>query len=255
MSGRRDARRRVLKRGAPMNEFSPADPTVVDGYKYDSTSTMWKGLCNDLPCDTLMAWSGYATAIHEVEIDGQPAVIQCWKGFCTDLVANIELPQPFGDIEFPGGFGAEVGVYRRDSTRQAPDGLPPAYPPEWPGVFRAVADAWFKLRIAKLDLLNQNDYWWPANDLVVASGVPVSFSLVDPLFSDPLISEYSTNTYWTCQWMRPGSWAEWAVAWVKKHTEMSQSGPRHPSLPSVADFILNFSVAGVDYVWDVTGIH
>jgi hypothetical protein len=239
-----------------MNEFSPADPTVVDGYAYDSTSAMWKQLCNDLPCDTVMAWSGYVTAIHETTIMGEPVVIQCWKGLCADLVANVTLPPPFGDIEFPGGFGAEVGVYRRDSTRQASAQLVPAYPAAWPEVFRSVADAWFKLRIAKLDLLNQNDYWWPANDVVVSSAVPVSFSMVDPVYGDPLISNYSTEPYWTCQWMRPASFARWAVQWVKNHSELTHNNViHHPAMPSPAEFVLNFSVAGVDYVWDVTGIH
>jgi hypothetical protein len=238
-----------------MNEFSPADPTTANGYNYDSTSTMWKGLCNDLPCDTVMAWSGYATAIKEVEIAGQPAVIQCWKGLCPDLVAHIELPEPFGDIEFPGGFGAEVGVYRRDDTRDGKAAQPPAYPADWPEIFRVVADAWFKLRMSRLALFDGADYWWPANDLVVDSAKPVTFSMVDPIYGDALISSYSTDTYWTCQWMRPASWAEWAVQWVKSHSQTTGGLIQHPHLPSPSDFTLKFSVAGVDYTWDDAGIH
>jgi hypothetical protein len=238
-----------------MNEFSPADPTTANGYNYDSTSTMWKGLCNDLPCDTVMAWSGYATAIKKVQIAGKPAVIQCWKGLCPDMVAHIQLPQPFGDIEFPGGFGAEVGVYRLDDTRDAKAAQPPVYPADWPEIFRVVADAWFKLRMSRLALFDSPDYWWPANDLVVDSGKPVTFSMVDPVYGDALISDYSTETYWTCQWMRPASWAEWAVQWVKTHAQSTAGVVTHPPVPSPSEFILNFSVAGVDYTWDATGIH
>src|SRR5258706_2696810 len=74
------------------------------GYTYDETSEYWKEMCRAFPCFYALQWPGYASDIFEDEINGQAAVIQLWKGWCQKFL---------GSTYFPGGIGAEVGVYRR----------------------------------------------------------------------------------------------------------------------------------------------
>jgi len=49
----------------------------------------------------------YLTKVVEDKIGGFPIVIQLWKGWCERLGGRY--------ANFPGGMGAEVGVYRRVS--------------------------------------------------------------------------------------------------------------------------------------------
>ena len=74
------------------------------GYEYVETSEDWKKACLPLPCFAAVWWPDYATKVVEDTIDGQPVVIQLWKGWCQKFL---------GDDDFPGGIGAEVGVYHR----------------------------------------------------------------------------------------------------------------------------------------------
>jgi len=198
-----------------------------------------------------MQWPQYLTAKLEVVIDGEPAVIQCWKGLCEDALSKITVPG-IGDIEFPGGFGAEVGVYRRIPGHQGPLGLMPAIPTAWPATLQVAAKVWFQARALKIDLSGVTDCWWPADDLVENSGSPVTFTLVDPVLGDALISNYSTNRYWTCQWMRPKSFVAWGVNWHLRHLTVPPGDLL--KIADISTYTLNFSVAGVDYVWDATSM-
>jgi hypothetical protein len=94
------------------------DPTVrtVDsrGYDFDETSPSWKEECRALPCFKDIRWPDYDTWVVEDVIDGQPVVIQLWKGWCQQFL---------GRSDFPGGIGAEVGVYRRIPGKALPADL------------------------------------------------------------------------------------------------------------------------------------
>jgi hypothetical protein len=79
------------------------------GYHYVETSDEWKQACLALPCFSLLAWPDYKTTTVEDVIDGEPVVIQLWKGWCQKF---------FGDDDFPGGIGAEVGIYHGSSRAQ-----------------------------------------------------------------------------------------------------------------------------------------
>jgi hypothetical protein len=63
---------------------------------------------------------GYDSIHIETKINGQPAVIQLWRGWCQKFL---------GLQDFTGGVGAEVGVYRREPRRLRPTSLP-FLPPE-----------------------------------------------------------------------------------------------------------------------------
>jgi hypothetical protein len=87
------------------------------GYHFTETSESWKETCEPLPCFLALQWPGYASGIVEDTIDGNAVVIQWWKGLCPKFLGA------FGVQSFPGGVGAEVGIYRRFSGRQRPASL------------------------------------------------------------------------------------------------------------------------------------
>jgi hypothetical protein len=85
--------------------------TDASGYKFDETSEQWKQMCTSFPCFALLEWPGYATQVVETTIEGQAVVIQLWKGTCQKFL---------GPSDFPGGVGAEVGVYHQMPGRARP---------------------------------------------------------------------------------------------------------------------------------------
>jgi hypothetical protein len=83
---------------------SPVLRDTKDGYEFVETSDDWNQRCQSLPCFAQIYWPGYATAVVRQRIGGVDAVIQLWKGYCPVFLAAQGV--------FPGGLGAEVGIYR-----------------------------------------------------------------------------------------------------------------------------------------------
>ena len=189
-------------------------PTVVTrdrhGYAYDATSPEWKTLCSALPCFAAMEWPGYATAVFEAVIDGQPAVIQPWKGFC---------PQFFARTDFPGGVGAEVGVYRRATRdRPMPDrSFLPMGARELYNAFTAC--------------LPREKFWWPDQALQPE----ITLALVNPKTRTGLLAAGPEKTYWLNKWMEPASYERYRA--------------EHPVPFWATDYELTFTVAGKTYRW------
>ena len=77
--------------------FAPTVEYDENGYSLDESSDSWKSLCQNLPCSLSLQWPGYTTTKFEVILNGEPAVIQPWKGIC---------PTPPG---FPAASGAKSG--------------------------------------------------------------------------------------------------------------------------------------------------
>jgi len=110
----------------------PTSPTLQEtdhrGYEFVETADWWKVACEPLPSFAEVWWPDYSTKVIEETIDGQPVVIQLWKGWCQRFL---------GRDDFPGGIGAEVCVYRRMAGRPAPTELP-AFPPRFADVLPEV---------------------------------------------------------------------------------------------------------------------
>ena len=62
--------------------FAPTVEYDENGYSLDESSDSWKSLCQNLPCSLSLQWPGYTTTKFEVILNGEPAVIQPWKGIC-----------------------------------------------------------------------------------------------------------------------------------------------------------------------------
>ena len=118
--------------------------TDEHGFTFVETSERWKDMCVNFPCFDLLQWPDYSSTHIDAEIDGEPVVIQVWKGWCQKFL---------GLQSFPGGVGAEVGVYRRVQGHQrniALSSLPPALA---------------TIVSAALVTLGDDALWWPAPDL------------------------------------------------------------------------------------------
>jgi hypothetical protein len=182
------------------------------GYSFNETSESWKELCSGLPCFSGLQWPGYASDIVEDVIDGQPVVIQLWKGSC---------PKFLGLNAFPGGVGAEIGVYHRIPGHVRPPPPPPllVVPQYTPKLVSALAN------------LADHDLWWPFPTL----GAEIEFTLINPNNNQPFFSAGPEKSYWLAKWMDPASYAKYQV----------DQGGNTPA--QVETYILDYKINGINY--------
>jgi len=158
-----------------------------DGYQYVETSESWKVMCSGLPCFDAIRWPDYASTHIDVTIDNEPVVIQLWKGWCQRFL---------GLKNFPGGFGGEVGVYRRMPGRARPSTLP--YIP------KELAD-FILSGIAKL---GDDDIWWPYPEL----NAQLEFTLINPKNNQIFFHAGPETSYWLAKWMDEDSYMKYKRA-------------------------------------------
>lgn len=205
-------------------------PTVATtdsrGYSYVSVSKSWADLCQNLPCFRALSWPGYATRVDEVTINGQAVVIQLWKGWCPKFLG--EIPGALGGANFPGGVGAEVGIYRRIPRKAKPTSLP--FLP------RPIE----KLVINLIESLSANELWWPAPEL----NPQIQFRLINPVTKKIFFEGAPpvTNQYWLCKWMNDSSYSKY----------QADQGKRWRWLPAWVPFNSNTPAASWDYTMDYT---
>jgi hypothetical protein len=185
-----------------------------DSYTYDETSETWKELCRALPCFDALQWPDYSTTHVDATINGQAVVIQLWKGWCEKFL---------GLNEFPGGVGAEVGIYRRMPGRARPTSLP--FVPSWLE----------SLILSSIKTLTDDELWWPFPEL----GAVVEYTLTNPKTGLKFFSAGPEATYWLAKWMFDDSYAKYVAA---------QGIGRTPILS--ADYALEYRVGGISFpVW------
>jgi hypothetical protein len=198
-----------------VQDFNTPTIQLVDGngYSYVETSERWKELCSVLPCFAALHWPGYATeVIDDVIIDGHPVVIQLWKGWC----------QKFLELQFfPGGIGAEVGVYRRIPGKLKPQSLPFLPPAFEAFVLNALAN------------LTDNELWWPAPEL----NARLQFTLINPNTNQAFFSAGPETSYWLTRWMNEPSYVKY---WFDR-------GTNPPILPD--GYILEYTINGQTRRW------
>lgn len=208
----------------------PLSPTIHStdsrGFSYTENSPWWKEKCTVFPCFTALCWPGYATRIWEATIDGQPVVIQAWKGWC---------PKFLGLGDFPGGVGLEVGVYQRTPGRQLPTSLP-----FLPAPLEALVLAGIRAEAAVEGAL-----WWPIPDRAWSLGA----TFVNPITGKTVFEAPPEKTWWLTKWMDDDSHARyenqeskwhWLPAWFFENRQT----------PWPADgYTVNFTVNGVAYHW------
>ena len=182
------------------------------GYSYNETAENWKAMCQAFPCFVAMQWPGYASVAVEDVIDGQPVVIQLWKGLCSKFGGFLGLQN------FPGGVGAEVGIYRRIPGKASPTTFPGL--PQF-----GVAE---KL-INELSAGEDADIWWPFPEL----DATIEFNFINPLTGEIVFSAGPQKSYWLTKWMDEN---------VYPNYQSDHSAPA-----AYTDYILDFTVNGKTY--------
>jgi|tagenome__1003787_1003787.scaffolds.fasta_scaffold20746632_1 hypothetical protein len=171
------------------NTVQPAlSPTIQStdsrGYTYTENAPWWKQMCTAFPCFLALQWPGYATTIVEANFDGQPVVIQLWKGWC---------PKFLGLTNFPGGVGLEVGVYRRIPGKGRPTSLP-----FLPAPLAA-------LILGNLANLTDNSLWWPFTERTWT----IESSFINPITGQTVFTVPPQQTWWQTKWMNDASYSRY----------------------------------------------
>jgi hypothetical protein len=237
---------------------SPVLHDSIDGFKFVETSDQWNKACEPLPCFAEMYWPGYATKCISATIANHPVVIQLWKGRCPQLLGSNDA--------FPGGIGAEVGIYRRVATTQyshKPKSLTPAAvvsvlkakgPLAKAGAIGAITGPVLEDQMHGLDKtlagfrhpLNPpktaGDLWYPAPELATrlswrlihprSSADPKNLDggLADTFFGTP-DSFRKRVTYWCNRWM--------------DHASYKRYQSKHKTPLEYTAFILEYRINGV----------
>jgi hypothetical protein len=180
------------------------------GYEFDETAEGWKQKCMAFPCFAGLAWPGYATHVVDDVIDGEPVVIQLWKGTCQKFL---------GLDNFPGGIGAEVGVYHVVPGRAVTGSL--SFLPA--DFVEQILDA--------IEDLSGKELWWAFPEL----GTRVEFTLTNPVTQQTFFSAGPEVTYWMNKWMFSGSYTQYR----------NDQGGQVPASPT--DYVLNYRINGKSY--------
>ncbi len=195
----------------------PTKASLYNGYRCVETSDIWKYAFAPLPSNASIAWVGYATTAVPARIDGRDVVIQPWLGQCQKFL---------GMGDFPGGYGAEVGVYvRKPRGTPLPDltGLNP--------VVRAALQA--------AHALGGENLWWPDPDCQY----DLSFKVINPLTGKVMLeaqSEPGKPTYWLNKWIQPDDYERY------KQDNQGQ-------VPFASAYQMVFTVAGQQHGWHGAG--
>ena len=194
--------------------------TDASRYRYTETSEAWNGLCAALPCFSGLHWPDYDTRVIEGNLYGEPVVIQLWKGWC---------PRFLGLTTFPGGIGAEVGVYRRVSGRALPTNLD-----FLPAPLRALMAT--ALRTQPADA-----FWWPVTD----RAFDIEFRLTNPVTGDRFFASGNRSTWWRNKWMLEDSFMRWRAAQGRRWPVLPVWVPGNARVPGAATgYRLDYSING-----------
>ncbi len=196
--------------------------TDSDGYDYVETSDDLKEVAAILPSFAALHWPDYATEIVEDTIEGKPVVIQLWKGWCQQFLNSPK---------FPGGIGAEVGIYERVTGKGFPSERP-----EW------VPEPLFLfLRTASKSA--NGDFFWP-----VTEKHEVEFDFINPITNTTAFYAGPQHTYWRNKWMDEASYREYERSTGKKWPWLPLGWFGNTRTPTfAANYSLDYKINGKSY--------
>lgn len=228
-----------------------------NGYRYYETSEYWKKICSPLPCFAEMWWPGYLTKVVRAKIGSHDVIIQLWKGWCQRFMG------PAGN--FPGGIGAEVGIYRkvnddetsvthphlfRKAAKHIDKGLHHARDRLDHASHRAAAQPHRHLahevnptaghgavptvpHLPRYDRPHGNpdgEVWYPFPEL----GTQLWFKLVNPVTGTEFFQTKRERTYWLTRWMDPQCY--------RREYQRDYATP-----PFAENYQLHYTIDGISY--------
>jgi hypothetical protein len=173
-------------------------------------------MCESFPCFEALQWPGYATLVIDDVIDGTPIVIQLWKGLCPKFGGLVGLQS------FPGGIGAEVGIYRR-----IPGKAPPTSFPGLPqlGMVQSLLN--------ELGGRAGVDLWWPAPEL----NTTLEMTFTNPVTHEVMFTAGPETSYWLTKWMDEPAFLNYVhdhavpLGFTDYILEFTVNGKRYPTWP------------------------
>lgn len=218
------------------NVNSPTFMYSDGGYGYVEVAEWLKDVASNFPCSAVMEWPGYDTEIVEDTINGQPVVIQLWKGWCPKFVDFM-----------PGGVGAEVGIYRRIPGKPRPtptsvwDQLANAVSDFIGSVFGAVnaisgiTNSLLKaFKVPDIAPLSDNDVWWPAPEL----NAQIEYTFINSRTGQTVFTGGPLRSYWLPKWMNNESYFQY----------QRDQGPGNTSdFLNTTDYWLEYRINGKSY--------
>jgi hypothetical protein len=153
------------------------------------------------------------------------AIVQLWKGYCpryNDLPAVYWTTRWIFDHQFPGGLGAEVGVY-------VPRGFVPSPSDKLP----MATDRWNAFSRAATGEASYNGIHFGKGDWVplINSSLSIGFTLINPKNNQPIIVAEPKMGWWRTKWMTGPSYD-----YYKK---------KNPHPDRDEDFILELTINGI----------
>lgn len=195
--------------------------TDANGYRYVETADWWKKACSVLPSFAALRWPDYSTKVIDDTINGQPRVIQLWKGLCEHL----------GD-EMPGGVGGEVGIYERIPGRTFPTSKPDFLPSQF-----------WDFLVTRIQEEEVNDFWWPISDQN-----EVEFDFINSVTNATIFHAGPETTYWMNKWIDDGGYERYKKSQRKKHWWLPAGFPGNSKTPKFASQnTMNFKINGKAY--------
>lgn len=172
-------------------------PMEIGGKRYyrNEVNAWWAEQCRPLPCFHGVCWRGYAERVLKnvpVRINNSVhyVIVHMWKGLCQKFLGNPA---------FPGGMGAEVGVYLVQPSSWA------ANRPFSKTLWAALgADATI-VRAAE-DLPNPHK-WYPAYEW--DKDLNIRFRLLDPVNKAVVFETRPKSGYWCTEWMEKEAYWAW----------------------------------------------
>jgi hypothetical protein len=193
-----------------------------NGYKYVETSPELKQAASALPCFAALHWPDYSTEVIEDTINGKPVVIQLWKGWCQQFLSSPS---------FPGGVGAEVGIYERVTGKGFPSAKPDSIPDAMWNVMRALSKR------------ANGDFWWPVAELN-----EIECDFINPVTNTKVFHAGPQKTYWLTKWMDTDSYDEYQKSQGKKWSWLPAWFPKNSRTPTLAaNYTLEYKINGKTY--------
>jgi len=217
-----------------------------DGYEFIETSKHWKQVCSTLPCFTQCWWADYLTAVAYATINHagkqKNVVVQLWKGRCERL-GGKKLD------DFPGGIGAEVGIYEIVDSSAASNGVGGSY---W--FYNPVKEADKALYTARTGASSvaQSNPW--LNKLTAGlprrqSGIGGSPGAVWYPIRPPYPKLWFQLTYKGKQFfqtaVRPEQQTYWLTRWMAPNDYESKYAPKHETPQLAAQYTLDYTIDGI----------
>lgn len=195
--------------------------TDSNGYKYVETADWFKKACSVLPCFAALRWPDYPTKVIDDTINGNPRVIQLWKGWCPQLAD-----------ELPGGIGGEVGIYERVPGRTLPISKPDGIP-----------SAFWNFLVVTIKTNAVTDLWWPVSDQN-----EVQFNFINPVTNKVAFPAGPEKTYWMNKWMNTDSYEQYKKAQGKKRWWLPAGFPGNSKTPAfAAHYTMDYKINGKSY--------